>query len=165
MIGEPRIEKRSEQAYAGIRVDVTTQELSTVIPQLIGEIISWMSQHGMAPSGPPLVRYHTIDMPSRLDIELGVPVTTPVAGNRQIKPGALPAGRYATLIYTGPYDGLLQANAALIDWAHTRGLQWDHWQDAKGDAFRARYESYLTDPQQQPDPSQWQTEVAIRLAD
>src|SRR3989442_5201799 len=30
---------------------------------------------------------------------------------------------------------------------------------------RARYESYLTDPAEEPNPAKWGTEVAIRLAD
>jgi hypothetical protein len=29
----------------------------------------------------------------------------------------------------------------------------------------ARYESYLTNPQEQPDPAKWETEVAIKVAD
>ena len=33
------------------------------------------------------------------------------------------------------------------------------------DGFGARYESYLTDPADEPDMAKWETEVAIRLAD
>jgi hypothetical protein len=39
------------------------------------------------------------------------------------------------------------------------------WADPHGDAFGSRYESYLTDPGEEPDPARWQTEVAIRLAE
>jgi hypothetical protein len=35
----------------------------------------------------------------------------------------------------------------------------------QGDVFGARYESYLTDPAEEPDLARHQTEVAIRLAD
>ena len=34
-----------------------------------------------------------------------------------------------------------------------------------GDAWGARLEVFLTDPQIEPDPQRWQTEVLLRLAD
>jgi hypothetical protein len=37
--------------------------------------------------------------------------------------------------------------------------------DIKGDAFASRVEFYLTDPDDEPNMSKWQTEVAIKLAD
>lgn len=86
-----------------------------------------------------------------------------VAGDGRITAGEIPAGRYASLVYTGP-DGI-PGNAALIGWAERQGVQWDRWDDPRGDAFRSRVEYFLTDPAEQPDPDQWQTEVAIRLAD
>jgi hypothetical protein len=34
-----------------------------------------------------------------------------------------------------------------------------------GEKFGGRFEIHLTDPRRQPDPAQWRTAVAIRLAD
>jgi len=74
---------------------------------------------------------------------------------------ALPPGRYASLIYTGSgYTG----NKALVESARAHGLHWDHWDDPKGDAFRSRYESYLTDPKVEPRRKQREAEEAIKLA-
>jgi hypothetical protein len=42
---------------------------------------------------------------------------------------------------------------------------WDSWAAGNGEGFGARLESYLTDPQEEPDLAKWETEVAIRLAD
>ena len=39
------------------------------------------------------------------------------------------------------------------------------WAAETGDGFGARLESFLTDPQEEPDPAKWETQVAIRLAD
>ena len=36
---------------------------------------------------------------------------------------------------------------------------------ALSQAFGGRIESYLTDPQQEPDPAKWETDIAYRLAD
>lgn len=68
-------------------------------------------------------------------------------------------------MYTGAYEGLIQANKELLDWAKARGLVLDRYPTPQGDVFGARYESYLTDPAEEPDLARHQTEVAIRLAD
>src|SRR5215472_12802148 len=146
MIGEPAVEQRNEQSYVGIRTQVPVHELPTVIPQYIGEVFGWLAQHAVAPAGAPLIRYYTIDMPSKLDVEIGVPIASAAPTNGRVKTESLPVGRYATLMYTGPYDGLMQANAALIDWVGARGLSFDVKESTDGDAFAARFESYLTDP-------------------
>jgi effector-binding domain-containing protein len=104
-------------------------------------------------------------MPAMMDIEIGVPVADAVAdGEGPVQAGILPAGKYATLVYTGIANGY-EANAALIAWGMNEGLKWDSYGDEKGEVFGARYESYLTDPAVEPDQTKWETEVAIRLAE
>ena len=166
MVTEPKIDQRPEQAYLSIRTQVTMGEMgSGIIPQLHNEVMAWMNGQGIAPSGAPFIRYNVIDMADKMDIELGWPVTKAVAGNGRVTGGALPAGRYASVVYTGDYSGLMDANRVLIEWAKDSGIVWDRWDDPNGDAFRSRYESYWTDPGNEPDPAKWETEVAIKLAD
>jgi effector-binding domain-containing protein len=161
----PMLEDRADQAYVGIRTQAAMRDLPTLIPQLHREVYDWLEQRGLSPAGAPFIRYHVINMETKLDIELGVPVATAVGGDDRVKGGVLPAGRYAALTYTGDYAGLMAANAQLLDWGATQGLAWDQWETAEGDAFGARFETYITDPGNEPDPAKWQTEVAIRLAD
>jgi effector-binding domain-containing protein len=103
-------------------------------------------------------------MSARMDIELGVPVASALSGDGRVSPGVLPAGRYATLVYTGISNGI-EANKALLDWGARQGLVWDTYASADSDGFGARFESYLTDPKDEPNQAKWETEVAIRLAD
>jgi effector-binding domain-containing protein len=140
-------------------------ELPQVIPQLFDEVFAWLGQQGIEPAGAPFIRYHVINMETKLDVEMAVPVTGNVAGNGRIVRGVLPAGRYASLLYTGDYSGLMHANSVLIGWARDNGITWDNWQTEQGDAFGSRIETYITDPGNEPDPSKWETEVAIKLAD
>jgi effector-binding domain-containing protein len=81
MITEPKIEERSEQHYAGIRTQLRMDEFGTVIPQLLDEIFDWLGQKGIAPDGPPFMRYHVINMADKMDVELGVPVAEPISGD------------------------------------------------------------------------------------
>lgn len=164
MITEPKLEERPAQPYVARRTQVTMQELGTVIPQLHATVYAWLRRQGIAPAGAPFIRYRVIDMRAKLDIELGVPIEQAVGSDGPIVADRLPAGRYATLIYTDVARGI-EANKALLDWGAQQGLVWDSWADSNGDAFGARLETYLTDPQDEPDMTQWAQEVAIRLAD
>jgi effector-binding domain-containing protein len=164
MIGEPQIIKRPAQPYVARRTQVTMQELGSVIPQLLAAVYAWLREHGIAPTGAPFIRYRVIDMRAKLDIELGVPIGQMVGSDDPLVADALPAGRYATLIYTDVARGI-EANKALLDWGAQQGLVWDSWPEGSGEGFGARVEFYLTDPQDEPDLAKWETEVAIRLAD
>lgn len=163
MIGKPKVEQRAEQPYMAIRTQATMQSLDTVIPQGIEEVFAWLGKQGVAPAGAPFIRYLVIDMEAQLEIEVGVPVANTLAGDGRILAGVLPAGRYASLIYTGIDNGI-QANWALLKWGAEQGLVWDTWKAENGDGWGARFESFLTNPDEEPDRAKWETEVAIRLA-
>lgn len=161
---EPKLDERTDQPTVGIRTQASMNELGSIIPQLNGEVFTWLEKRGVAPSGPPFIRYHVINMPGMMDIELGWPVAQAMSGDERVSASALPAGRYASLIYTGIENGI-GGNGALLDWGAEQGLVWDTFASDKGDGFGARYESFLTGPEDNPNPANWDTEVAIRLAD
>jgi effector-binding domain-containing protein len=165
MFTEPKVEDRPEQHYAGIRTQATMDELgSGIIPQLHGETMAWLRARGLAPSGAPFLRYHVIDMACNLDIEMAWPVDAAITGDGRVNAGTLPAGRYASLIYTGIANGVA-GNGALLDWIQEQGLKVDSWSTPQGDAFRSRVEFEITDPADEPDMAKWETEVAMKLAD
>jgi effector-binding domain-containing protein len=164
MIGEPRLVERNEQHYLGIRTQVPMRQFKKVIPQLLVEIRTWLGLHGVTPAGAPFMRFHVINMTSKMDIALGWPVASAVSGDDRVTAGVLPAGRYGALVYTGVANGM-KGNKALLDWGAEKGLVWDTYVAENGDGFGARFESYLTDPAKEPNPKKWDTEVAIRLAD
>lgn len=164
MIAEPKLGDRTEQPYMGIRTQVPMRKLKDIIPQSIDEMFSWLGRQGVEPAGRPFIRYHVINMAGKMDVEVGVPVKGALSGDERISAGVLPAGRYASLIYSGVKNGI-EGNKALLDWATEQGIVWDRWDDKNGDAFGSRVEFFLTGPDEDPDPANWETEVAIRLAD
>jgi effector-binding domain-containing protein len=161
---EPKIEDRKAQPYMGIRTKIAMQELDVVIPQYIGEVLAFLGRQGVAAVHAPFARYHVINMPQMLDIEVGIPVASALPDEGRIHGDVLPAGRYASLVYTGIDHGI-QANAALLGWGAHNGLIWDSWETKEGDAFGSRLESFLTRPDEEADRGKWETEIAIRLAD
>lgn len=161
---EPKVETRAAQTYVGIRSQVPMSDFGKVIPQSLDEIFAWLSQNGITPSGAPFIRYYVINMNDDMHIELGVPVVNAVAGSDRIQAGVLPAGDYASLVYTGDENGIA-GNKALLDWVSEKGLTLDTYDSEHGDGFGSRVEFFLTDPDDEPNPSNWQTEVAMQLAD
>ena len=164
MMNKQKLEDRTEQHYVGIRTEVPMKALRKAIPQLHGEVFAFLDKQGLTPAGAPFVRYHVIDMVALLDVEMGVPVASPISGDGRVSPGVLPAGQYAVLVYTGVRNGI-KGNKALLDWGAEQGLVWDRYASDRGDGFGARIESFLTDPADEPNQAKWETEVAIRLAD
>lgn len=156
----PQIEERGAVHYAGIRETVTMDGIAGAVDEAYPELFGWLAGQGIAPVGAPFIRYLVIDMAAELRLDLGVPVGAPVTGSGRVQPGVLPAGRYAVLRHTGPYDGLIASNAALQRWAHEHGIEFDTWDTPDGSAWRARAEHYLTDPSREPDPAKWEVDVA-----
>lgn len=160
----PQIETRPGQAYAGKRAVMAMRDFETRVPRLTAEVMQWLDQQGITPTGKPFLRFHVIDMPERLEVELGIPVSHIERSGAGIGHGVLPAGRYATSTYTGIANGL-QANQRLIAWITGQGEEMHAHASAHGDVFESRYETTLTDVQVEPDQDRWQTEIAIKLRD
>jgi effector-binding domain-containing protein len=165
MITAPQIVERTAQPYAGIRLWVTLSEFSGVIPQTHDAVIKWVQEQGATVTGPSFIRYLVINMEEKMHVELGWPVGQELVSDEQVTAGVIPAGRYGHVLYTGDYSGLMDANRVLVEWAKENKIEWDRWDDEKGDAFAARLENYILDPGNDPDPAKWETEVVIKLAD
>jgi effector-binding domain-containing protein len=161
-VSQPRIDYRTEKSYMGIRTQVPMKGMFQVVDKLRREMSTWLKQQGVEPAGPPFLRYHVIDMAGEMDIEVGIPVATVLPGDGRVSANVLPEGRYASVIYVG--NGLT-GNKTLIEWAKANGIVWDRWEDPKGDAFRSRCETYLTDPKTEHRKTKWEIEVAIKLPD
>ena len=165
MTHDPQVQARAVQHYAGIPVTVTMDGLSAAVDSAIPELFGWLTSQGIAPSGPPFIRYLVIDMAAKMQIELGVPVAAPVTASGRVQAGSLPEGKYLVLRHTGPYDGLIASNAALQRWAREHQIEFDTWDTAEGSAWRGRAEHYLTNPAAEPDPAKFETDVAFLIRD
>jgi effector-binding domain-containing protein len=104
-------------------------------------------------------------MAQKLDLEVGVPVATPVPGDGRIFAGVFPAGRYAVAVYSGPYEGLVNATVGFLDWAKQNHIVWQKTMLDNTEWWEGRVEFYITDPASEPDPQKWQTELAFLVAD
>ena len=167
---EPVVVTRATQHCVAVRRRVTMQTFDEVVDR-IPEILGWLAARGVAPAGPPFLRYLGIDMARELEVEAGVPVAdvVPVDDDAdvdgELRAGVLPAGRYVTLAQVGHPDALVEVTAELLEWGDRQGLVWDSEPSSDGERWGCRLESYLTDPREEPDMNRWTVELAFRLAD
>ncbi len=166
MITEPKIERREKQDYVAIRMAVPIP-FSKYLQAAWNEVYEWMMLNQVKPSGLAIVRYLTTDMSKNLDIDIGFTIDKAVKGDVRIIADFLPAGHYATLLYTGPYKGkgIFKATVALLDWAKENKIQWNTSKKKGVEWWNGRAEFYFSDPATERDPTNFKTELAFLVHD
>jgi effector-binding domain-containing protein len=162
LLTTPKLEQRKEQPYVAIRTAVPIP-FGKYLSPLWGEVNHWLKQKGITSSGPAIIRYLTTDMSKKLDIDVGFTVDQVVAGDGRIITDVLPAGKYATVLYTGPVKGkgVYKATVALMAWAAKNNIVWDTTTRDGVEWWNSRTEFYLTDPERELDPKKYQTELVF----
>ncbi len=100
-------------------------------------------------------------MSGEMEVSAGVPTATPVAGDDEVEPGTIAAGRYVTAIHTGHPDELVEATRQLLEWAASHDVTWAMHRELDGEHWDGRFEFYFDSPDDKPDMTKWRTELAF----
>jgi len=103
MIEQFEITEQPEQPVLSIRTRFPVSSLQQEIGRAYQAIAQYMAEIGQPPQSAPFTAYYNMDMED-LDVEMGFPVSKPVAGKGEIKAGFIPAGKQASCMYRGPYS-------------------------------------------------------------
>jgi len=162
MVTEPKIERRKKQPYVALRMAVPIP-FGKYLQPAWDEVYEWMKSRGIQPSGPAIIRYLTTDMSKELDLDVGFAIDKAVKGDQRITADYLPAGKYATLLYTGPYKGkgIFKATVALLEWAEENKVKWNVSKKKGVEWWNGRAEFYFSDPATEKDPAKFKTELAF----
>ena len=136
---------------AVIAIDVAPAEIGPAVGAAIMEVEAAMRTAGVALAGPPFTRYLAFE--PRIRAEIGFPVQRPAPHVGRVFPGRLPGGRVASIVHIGPYDGLEQTYGLMHRWLAELGLQ----------PSGPIWEVYWSDPEAEPDPATWRTEIFAPL--
>lgn len=142
-----------EQPTAGVRGSVPMAELSEFFARAFHDTTAALEAQGVHPVGPPYGRYRGAPG-AVVDVEAGFPVAAPVAATGTVVPGRLPGGRAVQTVHVGPYDTMART------YAEIEAFVADH------DLARSAtvWETYLSDPDTEPDPATWRTRITWPLA-
>ncbi|MFD5868509.1 GyrI-like domain-containing protein [Corynebacterium sp. NPDC060344] len=138
--------------------DIPMDDLSGLFDNAFSALFPALGAAGISPAGAAFALYPRFSEDwSRCDIEVGVPLDAPLPGPVEapladgsaitIEPSELPAGKVASTLYQGAYDGLGQAwkefTDELIADGHTPAMPC--------------WEVYITEPTPEADPADMKT--------
>jgi len=136
---------------AVVRMTIKMSEVDR-IPRAIEQSMLAIQAAGQEPAGMPFVRTLAFDEQS-MDLEVGWPVAEAFAAADEVVASMLPGGPAAVASYFGPYDQISTAYEAIQAWCV------EHGREVAGPPW----ESYFTDPNEEPDPAKWRTDVYFPL--
>jgi hypothetical protein len=161
VIGPVSIVEKPDRAYAGIRLSTPFPGMFAVATRALKELRAWSKASGLAEEGPYFLRYYHCDMSEIMEIDAGFMTESAPADHADIKPGLLPGGQYASLIYRG--NGL-RGNRALLQWGRDTGTAFEPIDPAQSESYTCRYEAYLTDYRVESRKLLWDVELSIKIA-
>ncbi|MCE7481812.1 GyrI-like domain-containing protein [Microbacterium profundi] len=143
-----QIVEEPEHATAALRERVPAAELTGFFSRAFRETMSALKEQNLRPTGPPFGKYY--GSPNEvIDVEAGFPIAEPITPDADVVLGILPGGRSVEAIHIGPYDTIGDTYAEIER----------YFADAKLTPGAVMWESYLTDPATESDPSKWRTRI------
>lgn len=104
-----------------VRTRAPVDRLPEVLGPAWGSIMAIAAAAGEQPTDAPFAAFHNGDMQD-LDVEIGFTFARPLAGEGEVQPGTIPAGRAVQCIHVGPYDQLGAAYRAIEAYMAEHGL-------------------------------------------
>ncbi|GGM95017.1 hypothetical protein GCM10009721_21630 [Terrabacter tumescens] len=152
-MNEIRTVETTEQPTAVLRATVAMDELPAFFARAFTAAAAAVAKQGRDVAGPPFGLYRS--MPSTtVDVEAGFPVTAPLEPDGEVVPGTLPGGRAVEAVHVGPYDTMGETYGQVEQWMVGQRLVPGY----------LVWESYLSDPEREPDPATWRTVIHWSVA-
>ena len=143
---EIRIVDAPEQHTAVVHEQVPMAELKDFFARAFEAAMHAIRTQRAVPVGPPFGTY--LGPPGEtVDVEAGFPVATPIEDADGVVASTLPGGQVVEAVHIGPYDTMETTYAEIAAWMAAQGLR----------PGPVMWESYLTDPGNEPDPATWRT--------
>lgn len=148
MIETPQTAELEAAPTAFIHLTIPREKMPEVFGPAIEELVTTLAAQGIGITGP-LFAHHLVMEPGTFDFEAGFPVAGMITPSGRVEAGQRPAVKVARTVYQGPYEGLPDAWGEFHQWVENSGLDWapDIW------------ECYLVNPDSDPDPANWRTEL------
>jgi effector-binding domain-containing protein len=127
-----RVENVEPIPIAAVRTTAAPSQLSSVVPQLCGEVWNYVKANAV----PNPDRHVAVYYDGAITLEVGAIVGGPFTGDGRVISSATPGGTVATTAHFGDYGRLGEAHRAITDWCTANGRQWTtnweiygHWTD------------------------------------
>jgi effector-binding domain-containing protein len=145
------IKERVAQPTLSVRVRTPIDGLPKLLGESYGKVAGYLAGLDEEPAGAPFAAYYNMDMQD-LDVEIGFPVTKPLAGKDDIQASEVPGGKLGYALHTGRYGDIAPAYDALTQFVKEQGYE----------PTGVSYEFYLNDPEETPQ-EKLQTQIVFPL--
>jgi effector-binding domain-containing protein len=143
-----------ERQTAAIRERVPMTELTEFFSRAFGETMTVLQAQGVHPVGAPFGKYYGHPAET-VDVEAGFPVANAITASGSVVPGTLPGRMLVEAIHVGRYDTMERTYSEIEDYFAKEHLE----------PGPVMWESYLTDPEAEPDAAKWRTEICWPVGD
>ena len=137
------------QGAAVVSVSTTPANIGESMGTALAQAFQAVADSGAVPAGPPFARYFSFG--ETIEYEAGLPLTAPFKAGAEVRASHIGGGEAAVAMHVGPYDTIEQTYVALTAWLEDQGRT----------PAGPMWESYLTSPDEEPDPAKWLTEVHV----
>jgi effector-binding domain-containing protein len=145
---EPEIVELEAQEALAVRGDVPVAAMPDFFGRAFPAVWAAAQAGGVDIVGPPF-GYYPSPPTDTVVVEAGAPVSAPAPDSGEVHRLVLPGGRAVVATHVGPYDTLATTYADLQAWMRAERLV----------PAGPVWESYLSDPAAEPDPSTWRTRI------
>ncbi len=154
MIATPYITQTSQQHTATLHLTVPREYIGRSMGAGVQQVLSVLTAQNISPSGPWFTHHHRRPTDT-FDFEICFPVAQPIEPSGQVLPSIWPAMTVARTVFQGDYAGLPEA------WG-----QFQAWLDTKAhNTASDLWEVYLVNPNSNPNPAEWRTELNRQIID
>ena len=128
---------------ASVRGHAPLDNLAPTIMALMDVVWGFIRSHNVTGTGHNVIRYDATGL-----TEVGVEVQEDVPGGTRVVMSATPAGRAATTVHWGSYDGVKDASAAVVAWCNANGHalageSWEVYGDWSDDPEKVRTDVFF----------------------
>jgi effector-binding domain-containing protein len=123
-----QIQNVDEQILIAVESRANVQNVAQVIPELLGEVWTFISMVGIENPGHSVVFYPSTEDGMQFFTDVGVPIEAGVevkgafVASNGVIASKTPAGTAATVTHVGPYQQLPEAHRAIHDARFTNGV-------------------------------------------
>src|SRR5215813_6115505 len=114
---EIQVEELSSVPLAVVRRRARQDQLAKIVPEACGLVWKMIREHNISGAG----RHVALYWDGEINLEVGVELETPFAGQGEVVASATPAGKTARTAHFGPYNRLHEAHKAIHGWCAKNG--------------------------------------------
>jgi hypothetical protein len=156
----PELFTRPAQWSALIPIEASLGEWHRTIEQ-IPVILNWIGKNNIVPASHLFNRFRRFGNQSDpFSVEIGFALAEAVEVSNPVHLVEMEGGTYLKYLHRGHPDGLFDIDPQLRRWASENAVHLDVANDSSAEIWKGRYEFFLTNPYEVPDPHNWEIKLA-----